>query len=87
MSYDLPSAAEIKRLAAACRKNGVKTIRIKDLELTLTDVPPPKQTRRRGKAAAQQAGSANEAVETEDMPTKDQLMYWSLPDTTFEDSQ
>lgn len=67
----LPSAKEIAKLAAACRKAGISTFKGGGIEFTLTDyLPEPKS-----KKAAPEAPP--EAIDS-DEPGYEQLLHWSV---------
>lgn len=69
----LPTSKGLKRLAATCRKAGIKHFKSGDFEFTLSDsLPEPK---RRGGVVEYQAPDA--AFQGEEL-TQDQLLNWSI---------
>lgn len=72
----LPSAKEIAKLAAACRKAGIQTFKGGGIEFTLSDSLPAPKTPKKVMAAMQEAASA--PVESEEL-SYDQLLSWSIP--------
>jgi len=67
------TAKELKKLAAACRKAGIKSYSSGDFSFTLTDDAP--EPIRRGKATT---GEASEPEKPEsDTPTDEQILFWS----------
>lgn len=69
----LPTSKELKRLAATCRKAGIKHFKSGDFEFTLADsLPEPK---RRAGAKVYDAPDAN--FEGEEL-TQEQLLNWSI---------
>lgn len=69
----LPTSKELKRLAATCRKAGIKHFKSGDFEFTLADSLP--EPRRRGVPASYGAPDSN--FQGEEL-TQDQLLGWSL---------
>ena len=78
----LPTVKELKKLAAGCRKAGIKSLKCEGFEFTLTDYTPEPKL----KAAAQtaQVGDVRSVIdqdfETEAL-TQDQLLGWSCDPT------
>lgn len=71
---NLPSAKELKKLADACRKAGIKSFKGYGIEFTLSDaVPAPRAYR---KAAPKKPVQASDKIET-DEPSEEELLFWS----------
>lgn len=77
----LPTSKELKRLAATCRKAGIKHFKSGDFEFTLSDSLP--EPRRRANASEYQAPDA--AFQGEEL-TQDQLLNWSILPIPQQDS-
>lgn len=78
---NLPDPKALKKLAAACRKAGIKTYKCGDLEFTLTDEAPVsdyKATKR--KQAPTKVSDVDVAFDTDSL-TEEQLLMWSTGDT------
>lgn len=82
---NFPSAKDLKRLAAACRKAGIRTFKGEGIEITLTDDAP--ETKRRGRRAAAAASAptssldpASQAALVEDpnRPSEEAMLFWSV---------
>lgn len=69
---DLKDPKSLKKLAAICRKAGIKTFKSGDFEFTLTDDLP----RSDKKTKKSEALPATAEVET-DEPSHEQLLFWS----------
>jgi hypothetical protein len=63
---------EIKKLIKLCRSQGIKTVKYGDIELTLGEAPAPKAR----KADAQESSTEY----TTDIPTAEQMQFWSVTD-------
>ena len=77
---NLPDPKALKKLAAACRKAGIKTYKCGDLEFTLTDEAPVseyKATKR--KQSPTKISDVDTAFDTDTL-TEDQLLMWSTGD-------
>lgn len=75
MSLDLKA---LKKLAAACRKAGIKTYKSADFEITLSDDMPTTPYKLKSKKASSNTTVQNlEEVETEQL-TQDQLLFYSV---------
>lgn len=72
---ELPSNKEIKRLAAACRKAGIRVLKIDGIEFTLTDEAPPTPTHR--KSIVGQPRASNDILFESDAPSQEELLFWS----------
>lgn len=72
---DLPSAKELAKLAAACRKAGITQFKGGGIEFTLSDAPLVTK-------AAKKAALAD-VSETKEVPSDElsyeQLLAWSIP--------
>lgn len=65
---------QLKRLADACRKAGIKSFKGHGIEFTLDDrYEPPKP---RGKSAQKQNHGVTDQIETNSL-TPEELMFWS----------
>lgn len=71
----LPDLKALDKLIALCRKRGVKTVKLGDLELTLGDDAPAPQRRSRAKAASPE--SSLDEIESFDMLSDEEKMFWS----------
>lgn len=84
----LPTAKELKKLAAACRKAGIHTFKCGELEFTLGDEPT--STRKGAALRKPPAGSEVSSVIAEDFRTEeltqDQLLMWSAQQMHMDDS-
>lgn len=70
----LPDLKELDKLIALCRKRGIKTVKVGDLELTLDEAPVSKP---RGKAAQKPSYGSQEEFKTEGVPSEEDLLFWS----------
>lgn len=74
----LPTPAQIKKLAAACRKAGIAHFKCGDIEFTLGDLPQPKAHNTPQKAQAK-ASVFNDKIETqdswEDLTEEQKILY------------
>jgi hypothetical protein len=75
---NLPDLKQLDKVIALCRKRGVKSIKIDNVELTLSEDAPAKQTRKKSntKEAEQVSATVDTAFES-DSPTEDELLFWS----------
>ncbi len=71
MAVDLKT---LKKLAAACRKAGIKSFKSPDFEFTLTDAEPEPAKKAKGSTPA---ASPNTPIVT-DEPTAEELLFWSV---------
>ena len=71
----LPDLKELKKLADACRKAGIKHFKSNDFEFTLTDDIPVSNYKKR-KVAAEVSAPAPSIFETDTL-TEEQLLNWS----------
>lgn len=69
----LPNYKELKKLASACRKAGIKHFKSAEMEFTLTDEIPVAPTRSK---KASLLASPNTSFETDSLSTED-LLFWS----------
>lgn len=82
----LPTAKELKKLAAACRAAGISSFKGEGIEFTLSADAPVKRPRAAQapkKAAPVDLGE--NAVETDEM-SPEALLFWSVADPTPEDT-
>lgn len=76
MSSNLPTAKELKKLAAACRAAGIYSFKCGDLEFTLGDKP----VKQNNKKAIQRTGEVQDPIDAafeQDALTQDELLLWS----------
>jgi len=83
---DLPDLKKLKGIIALCRKTGVKTIKIDNIELTLSEEAPMSQY----KASKASKNDVQGRVDT-DGPTNEELLFWStgtlsMPSSTEENA-
>lgn len=78
---------ELKKLAATCRKAGIKTFKNAEVEFTLSDEAPV-SIKRYGLQKASQSDT-NSELQVTDTLTEDQLLMWSSQDllATTEENQ
>lgn len=69
------SPKELKKLAAECRKAGIKSFKCADFEFTLTDEIPV-STYKKKESAKAPLTSLSEEFQTDSL-TQDQLLLWS----------
>lgn len=77
---NLPDLKQLDKVIALCRKRGVKSIKIDNVELTLSEDAPAKQTRKNKKSNTKEAEQVSATVDTafeSDSPTEDELLFWS----------
>lgn len=76
---ELPTTKELKRLANACRKAGIKSLKCEGFEFTLSEYAP--ESKRAAKQAPLISGAMKSVIdqdfETEAL-TQDQLLNWSV---------
>jgi hypothetical protein len=71
------SPKELKKLADACRKAGIKHYKQGDIEFTLADAPPVSDYKRAKMAKAPKpAVQASNEIDS-DGPTAEELLFWS----------
>lgn len=68
---------ELKRLAAVCRKAGIKTFKSGDIEFTLADTPV--KAPKAAKKADLPTGASEIDEKGWDSFTDDEKMFWSTP--------
>ena len=77
----LPTVKELKKLASACRKSGIKSLKCEGFEFTLTDYTPEKVVKSAPKLTTKDLASViDQDFETEAL-TQDQLLGWSCDPT------
>lgn len=75
-----PNIKELKKLADACRKAGIKHFRSDDFEFTLTEDAPVRRIRA-AKGPSPKANYGDDGkIETSEL-TPEQLLYYSVADT------
>lgn len=72
---NLPNLKELKKLAAVCRKAGIKTVKYGELEFTLSDELQHRQPSQAKKVVKEQT-LTQEDFETDSL-TQDALLFWS----------
>lgn len=77
-----PDYKNLKKLADACRKAGIKSFKNAELEFTLTDAPPISNYKKR---EAKPRAVEFEEVKDESL-TDEQLLFWSIGDMPSENS-
>jgi len=81
---------ELKKLADACRKAGIKHYKSGDIEFTLTDEPPVSSYKRRKSAASTQSDSVDsDKIDTDgwDTLSEEQKLFYSAQDPLFENEK
>lgn len=76
---NLPTPKELKKLATACRKAGIKSLKCEGFEFTLADQMPETKTAR--KKATQSSGDLQSVIDADfesEGLTQDQLINWSV---------
>lgn len=74
----LPDSKELNKIIALCRKQGIKTIKIGELELTLSDTVPAAK-KPRGKSAVKVNHGEQGEIETDgwESLTEEERLFWS----------
>lgn len=72
---NLPDLKELSRVIALCRKQGVKSIKIDNVELTLHDVAPTPTKRRKQVKLPENLGSDDQYTSEE--PTELDMLFYS----------
>lgn len=83
---NLPDIKQLKKLADACRKAGIKHFKSPEFEFTLTEDAPVKQARQSKGAAPKASHSDTGEVETSGL-SPEELMFWSSPIQTEEKAE
>lgn len=81
---NLPDPKALKKLAAACRKAGIKTYKCGELEFTLTDDEPVSNYKAAKQKQAVTKPSLTEEAFSSDGLTEDQLLMWSVGESEEE---
>lgn len=69
---------ELKKLADACRKAGIKHFKNADIEFTLTEEAPVSNYKRKKEVIMLPEGSLlQETIKNADTLTEDELLFWS----------
>lgn len=69
---------ELKKLADACRKAGIKHFKNADIEFTLTEEAPVSTYKRKKEVMLIPQGSLlQETIKNADTLTEDELLFWS----------
>lgn len=78
---DLPDLKQLDKVIALCRKRGVKSIKIDNVEITLSDTAPAayKRPLHAQKQAATTSIPLPEGIEQEQL-TEEQLLFYSVQD-------
>lgn len=74
----LPDLKELDKLIALCRKRGITTVKIGELQLTLSDEAPESKYKR-AKATNQATVSYPDTQFESDALTEEELMFYSVP--------
>lgn len=82
---NLPDLKALDKLIALCRKRGVKTVKLGELELTLGDDAPAPQKRSKAKAAVSTESQGE--IESFDMLSEEEKMFWSASGQSIEESE
>ena len=72
----LPTAKELKKLATACRKNGIKSLKCEGFEFTLSDEAPSRVVKSAPKGTGEVKNVIDDDFDAEGL-TQDQLLMWS----------
>lgn len=73
------TAKELAKLAKACRAAGIKTYKDKDIEFTLTDEVPVKQSKaKQAKIDFSSTASEIEAVDTWESLSDEEKLFYSV---------
>lgn len=71
----IPDLKQLDKLIALCRKRGVKTVKIDNMELTLSDeVPEPPKTRKSATTAPQTIPDTFQS----DAISDEEMLFWSV---------
>jgi len=73
---NLPDIKQLKKLAAACRKAGIRHFKSADFEFTLEDLPEPKPRKQASKDMLLSAATDDGRVQTDEM-SPDAMLFWS----------
>jgi hypothetical protein len=68
---------ELKKLADACRKAGIKHFKNSELEFTLTDEVPVSDYKRKKQVFLPHSSIIDETIKNADSLTQDELLFWS----------
>ena len=72
---------ELKKLAASCRKAGIKHYRCADFEFTLTDDMPITPTRHKSMLKISSSPmTTDKVIESDQEFTEEQMLFWSSND-------
>jgi len=74
---NLPNLSELSKIIDLCRKKGVESIKIDNVELTLSREAPPSKYKRKTEAAS-------DFVTIEQPYSEEDALFWSAP-STFEE--
>lgn len=74
----LPDLKQLNKLIALCRKQGIKTIKMGELELTLSEDAPVKTGRAARKAAKAEPESVQGEIDAFDTLTDEEKLFWSV---------
>lgn len=79
---------ELKKLADACRKAGIKHFKNADVEFTLSDEGPVSSYKKRKatKNVTQEESNSVNDIQS-DALTQEQLLFWSLPNAEEESEE
>lgn len=71
---NFPNVKQLKKLADACRKAGIKHFKSSEFEFSLTDELPESPKARKQAAFQKQEEIANSGL------SEEELLFWSTPD-------
>jgi hypothetical protein len=80
----LPDLKQLNKLIALCRKQGIKTIKMGELELTLSEEAPVKASRASRKAEPE---SVQGEIDAFDSLSDEEKLFWSVTGQTDESSE
>lgn len=83
---DLPDLKKLNKIIALCRKQGVKIIKIGNVELTLSEDGPAPSSRSRKAKETKAFVYDNAPIESDEISSEAMLM-WSAVDPTQDESQ
>lgn len=72
----MPSVSDLKKLASACRKAGIKTFKSSEYEITLTDDAPVSNYKKTKPIDTSEVKTPSDVYEDGAL-TQEQLMFWS----------
>lgn len=76
---NLPDLKQLDKIIGLCRKRGVKSIKIDNVELTLSDDAPIKNVRSSKTSSKTHESPTGNELETSEL-TEEQLLFYSVQD-------